>query len=811
MWVSCSKRPLSLDELRHALAVKSGMKSLDTRRLRPLKTLVDVCAGLVIVEEESKTVRLIHYTLQEFLQSHLGRVGNANIHMAQVCLEYLLFDDFVREIRSRDELERLRQTMPFLSYAANHWGHHVSGELSESAEIIQDKILEFLSDCSRVDLNFHLISLEEAQFARWTAGYRHSSEIPPILAASYFGLEGVVQSLAKTPNSLSSRNCCGATALHWAVWKDKRRIVQISIHAGADMNARTENGDTPLHTAALRGHIVILDQLVTLGLNINQQDKAGHTALHIAAANGNNMLVKYLLATNADASCVDGQGRHILHHAIDKEWFSRDVETTRLLLEHGVMYQKADFTNMTPLHLAVQNHRRDVISLLLKSGYSVDVPVHRKLWSARMIDGSRCYSLDHSAVQEYQQDALYAGYTPLHVAALFGMAGIVALLIDRGASPNTQGDYGETPLHLALSVSMGDTKIEDSWSDLSNYMEGVLDIITDDMGDAYKAAFEFVHGKRKDTIITLLGNRALDVTIQDARSRTCLHMIRYREREGSEYIAKILDKGCDFNIRDDGGETAVHLAARDGGHESLEVFLRHQADPLMVDSHGRNLIHLACAGRAGSKSMRAIQILLEHSAAPALILSTDNKGQNCLHYAVREFANTDILKLLIDRGVRINHIDNQGRSPLMIAICAANLVCPQDAIRTLLELGADPHVTDDSGRNLAHLLVSGGYLVDTAALHLLAEYKVPINAIDSEGRNVLHHAAISGSLDRPMLQAFLNEWGLEINARDNDQKTALDYATVEAGRSRHPYTFNEDRWERTRYLLSEVIASELIT
>ena len=811
MWASCSKRPLSLDELQHALAVKSGMKSLDEDRLRTPKTLVDVCAGLIIVEEESNTVRLIHYTLKEFLQSQLGRLRNPNIHMAQVCLNYLLFDDFNRDVESFYELERLRQKMPFLSYAANHWGHHVSAESCESAETVQGEIFKFLSESSRVDLLFRLISRDELPFCYWTAGYRHSSEIPPILAASFFGLEEVVHLLAKNPSSLHSRNSCGATALHWAVWKDERSIVQLLIRAGADINAKNEEGDTPLHIAALRGHDVLLDQLIAPGVNIDQRNKAGHTALHIAAANGHNMVVEYLLATKADPSTLDGQGRHVLHHAIDNKRFSRDVETIRLLLAHGFMNQEADFNNMTPLHLAVQLCQYDVISLLLDYGCSVDVPIHRKTWSAQMVDGFVYYSLHHSDVQESQRDALYAGYTPLHAAALFGQEAIVALLLDRGASPNAQGEYGETPLHLALSVSMGETKIEDSWSDSMNYVEGILDMMVDDPEDDYEEAYEYVHEMRKDTIITLLENRALDVTIQDARSRTCLHMIRYSECEGSEYIAKILEKGCDFNIRNNEGETAVHLAARGGDHESLEIFLRHQADPLMVDIHGRNLIHHACASRAGCRKVRAVRVLLEHSAAPALLLSKDDDGQNCLHYAVRGFANIDTLKLLIDRGASINHMDNQCRSPLMMAIIAAGISCPRDAIRTLLELGADPHVTDDSRRNPAHLLVSSGCRVETETLHLLADYKIPINAIDSKGRTVLHHAAISGTLDRPMLHAFLNEWELDINARDNDQRTALDYAIFEAGRQRHPDIFDEDRWCRARDLLREIIAEGMIT
>ena len=812
MWASYSKRPLSLDELRQALAVKSGMKSLDAHLLRSSKTLVDVCAGLIIVEEESNTVRLIHYTLKEFLQRHLGRLRNPNIHIAQVCLNYLLFDAFKRDVESFYELERLRQNMPFLSYAANHWGHHVSAELCKSAEIIQGEILVFLSECSRVELLFRLISLDELSFSHWTAGYRHSSEIPPILAASFFGLEGVVQLLAKNPSSLESRNSCGATALHWAVWKDERSIVQLLIRAGADKNAKNEEGDTPLHIAALRGHDVLLEQLLASGVNIEQRNKAGHTVLHIAAANGHSMVVKYLLALKADALTLDGQGRHVLHHAIDNKRLGRDVETIRLLLEHSVMNQEADFNNMTPLHLAVQSYQHDVISLLLDYGYSVDVPIHRKMWSARMVDGSICYSLHHPAVQEYPRDSLYAGYTPLHAAALFGTAAMVALLLDHRANPNAQGEYGETPLHLALSASMGETKIEDSWSDSDSYVEGALDMIVADPEEDYEKAYEYVHGLRKDAIITLLENRDVDVTIQDARSRTCLHMIRYSDCEGSEYVAKILGKGCDFNTRNNEGETAVHLAARGGDHESLEIFLRYQADPLMVDSRGRNLIHLACAGRAGCRSVRAVQVLLEHSAAPALLLSTDDQGQNCLHYAVREFADIDILKLLIDRGVSINHIDNRGRSPTMTALISANLSCPRDAMSTLLELGADPQVTDDSRRNLAHMLVSSGCRVEeTETLHLLADYKIPINAIDSKGRTVLHHAAISGSLDRPMLHAFLNEWKIDISARDNDQRTALDYATVEASQPRHPDIFDEDRWCRARDLLREVIANGITT
>ena len=217
------------------------------------------------------------------------------------------------------------------------------------------------------------------------------------------------------------------------------------------------------------------------------------------------------------------------------------------------MNEEADSNNMTPLHLAVQSHQPDVILLLLEHGCSVDVPIYCKTWSAQMVDGSIYYSLHHSAVQEYQRDVLYAGYTLLHASALFGTAAIVALLLDLQTNPNTQGEYGETPLHLALSASMGETKIEDSWSDSISYVEGAFDMIVDDPEEDYKEAFEYVHGMRKHAIITLLENRDVDVTIQDARSRTCPHMIRYSECEGSHYVAK-----------SSGKEATLILATRKG-------------------------------------------------------------------------------------------------------------------------------------------------------------------------------------------------------------------------------------------------------
>jgi hypothetical protein len=58
-WITYACRPLSLEELRHALAVSPGMTKMDTDALVDESILTSVCAGLVVVEKESALVRLV--------------------------------------------------------------------------------------------------------------------------------------------------------------------------------------------------------------------------------------------------------------------------------------------------------------------------------------------------------------------------------------------------------------------------------------------------------------------------------------------------------------------------------------------------------------------------------------------------------------------------------------------------------------------------------------------------------------------------------------------------------------------------------
>ena len=88
MWISHAERPLKADELCHALAVEIGLPNLNIENLPSIGTLLAFCQGLVVVDKEASTVRLIHFTLQEYLQAHPDLFGPAHSTIAEICLTF---------------------------------------------------------------------------------------------------------------------------------------------------------------------------------------------------------------------------------------------------------------------------------------------------------------------------------------------------------------------------------------------------------------------------------------------------------------------------------------------------------------------------------------------------------------------------------------------------------------------------------------------------------------------------------------------------------------------------------------------------
>ena len=132
MWVSHAERPLRIDELCHALATEMGAPDLNSENIRSQDTVLRSCLGLAVVDKETSTVRLIHYTLQEYLSGPCI-LPDAHRALSQTCLTYLNYDQVKR--LPADNVSTLAD-LPFLEYSSLHWGSHAKIEVSDHAKLL---------------------------------------------------------------------------------------------------------------------------------------------------------------------------------------------------------------------------------------------------------------------------------------------------------------------------------------------------------------------------------------------------------------------------------------------------------------------------------------------------------------------------------------------------------------------------------------------------------------------------------------------------------------------------------------------------
>jgi len=89
MWISRSVRPLRVDELCHTLAVETGSTDLNPDNIPSIYTILGRCLGLIAVDKEASTVRVVHFTLHMYLREHSALFLSPDGTMAELCLTYL--------------------------------------------------------------------------------------------------------------------------------------------------------------------------------------------------------------------------------------------------------------------------------------------------------------------------------------------------------------------------------------------------------------------------------------------------------------------------------------------------------------------------------------------------------------------------------------------------------------------------------------------------------------------------------------------------------------------------------------------------
>ncbi|MEJ2515619.1 MAG: ankyrin repeat domain-containing protein [Gammaproteobacteria bacterium] len=162
----------------------------------------------------------------------------------------------------------------------------------------------------------------------------------------------------------------GRTALMVAAQSGDPELVKELLAAGAEVNAENPNGGTPLMYAAAGGNPDVVDRLVAAGAELEARASLGWTALLVASAKGRTEAVAELLAAGANCNARDVYGWTPLMRAVDGHY----LDTARVLLEQGhVDVNNQEESGNTALHLAAADGDVETIRLLLEHGARPDI------------------------------------------------------------------------------------------------------------------------------------------------------------------------------------------------------------------------------------------------------------------------------------------------------------------------------------------------------------------------------------------------------------------------------------------------------
>ena len=466
-WICFSFRPLTVRELRFALAINPDLSHTSIQQClnseffvdadEDMKPVVyDLSKGLAEVLEYygEPIVQFIHQSVQDYLlekgfqvlnDSIAGNViGHGHLWISRSCIEYLTIED-VQDSRVSlgRKLEMAKSDEFGLSkYLSTYWLSHI--QMLENANMSQDHLAALITKVS--DSTLHKAPFEY--------GYKYSyycfTDKTLLHIVAELNFINVMRAVLTQTVRADRTDRYGQTSLSIAARKGHAILVELLLsrndvyadHMDAeqntplslaatggyeavvevlmsredvDLNSVNMYGDTPLSKATKFGHTAAVRMLlIKENVDVNHKNLQWDTPLHLAAKEGHTAVVEVLLRENANANIRDSFGRMPLTWAAVYGHY----DIVELLLQHNADIDVRDTFDATPLSLAASEGHSEVVNLILQRISNAD------------------------SIDKFSQ-------TPLSLATSGGHYKIVKLLLQRTGNADSIDNFGRTPLSYA--------------------------------------------------------------------------------------------------------------------------------------------------------------------------------------------------------------------------------------------------------------------------------------------------------------------------------------------------------------------------
>ncbi|KAI8935778.1 hypothetical protein NX059_007298 [Plenodomus lindquistii] len=534
-WISYAQRPMTVQELCHALAVEQGDERLNSDNVSDVGDIVSVCAGLVTVNEENQVIHLVHYTTQKFLERIREQWNpNAQYDIATTCITYLSLKTFKSGTCSTpmEFRSRLAQNV-FLDYSARFWSQHIADIQEEVSELA----MRFLQDENLVacvlQVFFSLYSID---------GSEH--EFKPSKVRGWTGLH-LVASL-------------GLVSL------TRELVSRLVLEAPDLINAKEQSGNTALHLAAISGNTTVMELLIGLdSVDINLV--ANYFGPYL------NSLIEILTGSPYTGELVPtGSRLGYLFAAEDMDTYTPllmaaskgNLHIVRMLLQTGrIAFDTRHEENFTAIIIAAQHGHKDIVEFLLGTG-KFDDRVSAALRRAARNGHQEIVQLLLDT-RNADVNAQIGKWTALLWAAMSGHIHVVKLLLSiNEIDINLHDCCGMTALHRAISIGH---------EDIAKLLlsTGKCNVNARD-NDGRTALTLAVTQGLKDVVKLLLNTG--ECKLDQPRAKPILKVAA--ESGVREIFVMLLEHGATgLNEEDFGGFTALLSAAKSGNMDKVELLI----------------------------------------------------------------------------------------------------------------------------------------------------------------------------------------------------------------------------------------------
>ncbi|KAJ7111396.1 ankyrin repeat-containing domain protein [Mycena epipterygia] len=674
-WITHAERRLTTAELLHALAVEDDTDEIDEENFVSARIVLQVCVGLVLVNDDT-FVSLVHATAHKFFQDMPAQF-DTHIDMASTCLHYLCMRTFgTGPCDNVLEMDSRLQNMPFLAYAAHHWGRHAR----RVEQLLIPLIRKLLDNDSLRASSFQALQyrkrlepeLAEAAFAALP------TDQAPLHVVAYWDL-GATAELYIDGDSLSLGDEEGWTPLHWACFKESATVRKLLLDRGAAIDMRDSHDWTPLFWASFNGDIEALTNLLDRGADHLVRDIYSWTALQWAVSCGERSTIELLLdhhacflasaatrPTSLVASLTVEEVRNLTHHraacsTVPAELAAEtgDVDLFDTLLQGmnpgdgrslslNEAWEQGRFDPpMTNVWRAMTKEERFSGQELFLEGVLISQNNGRDLrdWRSRLL---------HAAIRddkiimvrlllELGAEASYTvhGRTALHTAAFRKDARFVQLLLSAGADTTLLDNYGYTALHHAI---------------MNGFEETTAALVTGGADVNARTDHKLIAGSRIRTTHYMPPVNGTTPLILTCGFRGKGHFRVHAEHDPalSARIAHLLlAAGADTAAINDSGNAAMYYAVEAGDISLVKLLSENGAKiPAPPDPAGYCFIRTALE----RCNVSMVKLLLEYGIK---IPPSDPAGPCVIRTAVKN-RDLSMVKLLLENGAKIPPPDPSG-------------------------------------------------------------------------------------------------------------------------------------------------------